>query len=202
MKPSFSSLSRQEKQWLDTYLNGTIAPGNFEKMQDHMIQDHTFCRIARLYLSLNDSLFTLGEEGHDFSQSWQSNTATAPKKTPPFLRLIPLAAAASLAEEGPRHAFIGRFSQRDPTRVLHRGSPENPRDEVSPAAFTVMNGTLGLAHLLAKENDPANLSGKSPIRPSIDPDSPYLPRPSHFEAPAKRVLVIYCPGAVSQNFGG
>ena len=51
---------------------------------------------------------------------------------------------ASLAEEGPRHAFIGRFSQPDPTRVLHRGSPENPRDEVSPAAFTVMNGDLGL----------------------------------------------------------
>jgi len=97
MKPSFSSLSRQEKQWLDTYLDGTIAPANFEKMQDDMIQDPAFRRIARLYLSLDNSLFTLGEEGHDLSQSWQSNTATAPKKNTPFLRLIPLAAAASLA---------------------------------------------------------------------------------------------------------
>jgi hypothetical protein len=59
-------------------------------------------------------------------------------------------------------------------------------------------GGLGLAHLLeAEEETVVNFSGKSSIRPQIDPDQPYLPRSSHFEAPAKRVLVIYCPGAVS-----
>jgi hypothetical protein len=61
---------------------------------------------------------------------------------------------------------------------------------------------LGLAHLLAGEGlasseNPAEFSGKSPIRPDIDPDNPYLSRKGHFQGAAKQVLVIYCPGAVS-----
>ena len=58
-------------------------------------------------------------------------------------------------------------------------------------------GGLGLASLLA-EDDPAAFSGKHPIRPAIDPDNPYAPRSPHFTVPAKQVLVIYCPGAVSR----
>ena len=51
---------------------------------------------------------------------------------------------ATLAEEGPRHSFIARFQEPPVTRVLHRGSPENPRDEVFPAGFAVLRGDLGL----------------------------------------------------------
>ncbi len=58
-------------------------------------------------------------------------------------------------------------------------------------------GGLGLAHLLSAEDDPAAFSGKQPIRPDIDPDHPYHPRGAHFDMPAKQVLVIFCPGAVS-----
>jgi len=62
-------------------------------------------------------------------------------------------------------------------------------------------GGLGLAQLLAGDgytaDNPTEFSGKSPIRPSIDPDNPYLPRGGHFDVPAKKVLVIFCPGAVS-----
>ena len=59
-------------------------------------------------------------------------------------------------------------------------------------------GGLGLAQLLsAKEEDPTAFSGKLPIRPDIDPNNPYSSRASHFDAAAKQVLVIYCPGAVS-----
>ena len=57
-------------------------------------------------------------------------------------------------------------------------------------------GGLGLAHLLASESA-ADLTGRASIRPQIDPDRPYAPRPSHFPMPAKRVLVVFCPGAVS-----
>ena len=57
-------------------------------------------------------------------------------------------------------------------------------------------GGLGLAQLLASD-DPTAFSGKVPIRPQIDPDNPYAPRPPHFETAAKQVLVIFCPGAVS-----
>jgi hypothetical protein len=58
-------------------------------------------------------------------------------------------------------------------------------------------GGLGLAQLLAAEDDPAAFSGKQPIRPSIDADNPYTPRGSHSAGAAKQVLVIYCPGAPS-----
>lgn len=64
-------------------------------------------------------------------------------------------------------------------------------------------GGLGLAQLLAGDgravnsDDPSQFSGKIPIRPDIDPDNPYLPRSGHYNAAAKQVLVIYCPGAVS-----
>ncbi|MFT5105518.1 MAG: hypothetical protein ACI9UA_001139 [Pseudoalteromonas tetraodonis] len=58
-------------------------------------------------------------------------------------------------------------------------------------------GGLGLAQLLAAEDETKNFSGKEPIRPDIDADNPYAPRPGHFKAAAKQVLVISCPGAVS-----
>ncbi len=63
-------------------------------------------------------------------------------------------------------------------------------------------GGLGLAQLLSQQgllgaDDPTNFSGKAPVRPDIDPNNPYAPRDPHFDMPAKQVLVIYCPGAVS-----
>ena len=59
-------------------------------------------------------------------------------------------------------------------------------------------GSLGLSHLLAGDNLLASEGGKSPLRPNIDPQNPYAPRPGHFPAKAKQVLVVYCPGGVSQ----
>ncbi len=64
--------------------------------------------------------------------------------------------------------------------------------------------TMGLAltslldqdGLLAEETNAA-AGGVSPIRPAIDTSKPYAARGSHFDVPAKQVLVIYCPGAVS-----
>ena len=63
-------------------------------------------------------------------------------------------------------------------------------------------GALGLTDLLTKDgllgaSNPTNFSGKSPIRPNINPDNPYAERPPHFETSAKKVLIIFCPGAVS-----
>lgn len=60
---------------------------------------------------------------------------------------------------------------------------------------------LALASLLESDgllaDQPRTVSGKTPIRPQIDPDNPYAPRKPHFDVPAKQVLVIYLPGAVS-----
>ena len=60
---------------------------------------------------------------------------------------------------------------------------------------------LALTSLLARDGllaaEPRTAGGKVPIRPSIEPGDPYAARPAHFDAAAKQVLVIYCPGAVS-----
>ena len=64
------------------------------------------------------------------------------------------------------------------------------------SAGLALTGLLDADNLLASDEN-KTVSGKSPIRPSIDPNQPYAPRTSHFETPAKQVLVIYCPGAVS-----
>jgi hypothetical protein len=53
--------------------------------------------------------------------------------------------------------------------------------------------SIGLAHLLAEDR----LLAAGPFRPAIDPAHPYAPRPPQFETNAKRVLVIFCSGALS-----
>ncbi len=57
-------------------------------------------------------------------------------------------------------------------------------------------GGLALSQLLARDRLLAR-DGTGPIRPLIDENNPYAARPPHFAMPAKQVLVIYCPGAVS-----
>lgn len=51
---------------------------------------------------------------------------------------------SKLAEEGPRPSFVGRFVQPVVTKVLLRGSPETPRDEVMPAGPAILDGNLDL----------------------------------------------------------
>ena len=53
-------------------------------------------------------------------------------------------AIKTLSEEGPRPSFVGRFVPPTTTRVLLRGSPESPRDEVNPAGPLVLGGDLKL----------------------------------------------------------
>ena len=50
----------------------------------------------------------------------------------------------ALAEDGPRPSFVGRLVEPAKTFVLHRGSPESPRDEVAPAGPAILGGKLGL----------------------------------------------------------
>ena len=54
-------------------------------------------------------------------------------------------------------------------------------------------GSIALTDLLGADRLLAAHPG-----PAIDPASPYSPRPTHFPARAKNVVVIFCAGAVSQ----
>ncbi|MCG6154390.1 DUF1501 domain-containing protein [Rubinisphaera margarita] len=75
----------------------------------------------------------------------------------------------------------------------------NRRSFLSTAGLSAAG--LGLASLLQGQGllagNAPTVAGKTPLRPEIDPNNPYAPRNPHFEAPAKQVLVIYLPGAVS-----
>lgn len=57
-------------------------------------------------------------------------------------------------------------------------------------------GLSGIA-LSALLNDHRLLASETPIRPQIDPAKPYLSRIPHFTPKAKRVVVVFCSGALS-----
>lgn len=56
-------------------------------------------------------------------------------------------------------------------------------------------GGIALAALLAERG--ALATPRSPLRPAIDPARPYAPRETHFTPRAKRVLMLFCSGALS-----
>src|SRR5262245_57599974 len=56
-------------------------------------------------------------------------------------------------------------------------------------------GGIALATLLAERGLLAE--DRAPIRPAVRPDAPLAARPPHFTPKARRVLMIFCSGAVS-----
>ena len=72
----------------------------------------------------------------------------------------------------------------------------NRRQFLGDAAMGL--SAIALTHLLSRQGLlGATVSGHPPIRPVILPGHPYAPRPPHFPARAKNVLVIFCSGACS-----
>ena len=57
-------------------------------------------------------------------------------------------------------------------------------------------GGVALAALLGEHRLLAQ--SRAPVRPAIDPSRPLAPRAPHFPAKAKRVLLVFCSGALSQ----
>lgn len=72
---------------------------------------------------------------------------------------------------------------------------ENSATGLSGIALASLLAEQGL--LFGQHPSDSTVSGKSPIRPDIDPSRPYAPRAPHFPAAAKKVLVIFCSGACS-----
>ena len=76
----------------------------------------------------------------------------------------------------------------------HRMHPFLNRRAFLGHTATGLSG-IALAHLLGRDQAQA---APVPIRPEINPANPNAPRAPHHEAPAKRVLMIFCSGACSQ----
>ncbi len=83
------------------------------------------------------------------------------------------------------------MSMNQPTSIRRSGLER--RDFLSFGGMGL--GGVALATLLGE----GGLLGadKSPIRPVIDPSRPYAPRPPHFTPKAKRVVMVFCTGALS-----
>lgn len=80
--------------------------------------------------------------------------------------------------------------------------PHTTRSHLNRRSFlSLLPGGLGgiaLASLLDRDKLLASEAANAgPLRPQIDPARPYAPRPPHFEPRAKRVLMIFCSGAIS-----
>ncbi len=58
-------------------------------------------------------------------------------------------------------------------------------------------GGIALLSLLTEQGFLAASEERRPLRPVIRPEAPLAPRPPHFAPRAKRVLMIFCSGAVS-----
>ena len=58
-------------------------------------------------------------------------------------------------------------------------------------------GAIALTALLRREGLLA--ADTAPIRPNWSPERPNAPRPPHFAARAKNVLVIFCSGALQSS---
>lgn len=58
--------------------------------------------------------------------------------------------------------------------------------------------TLSAAALSSLLGETPSLAAEAPFQPRIDPARPYAARPAMQSAPARRVIVIFCAGAVSQ----
>ncbi|HEY6169275.1 MAG TPA: DUF1501 domain-containing protein [Verrucomicrobiae bacterium] len=84
------------------------------------------------------------------------------------------------------------------SRIPNHDLSHTGRRMLSRRDFLQWGGTglssVALAALLAEQK---LLAAGKPIRPEIDSSHPYAPRPAHFAPKAKRVLMIFCSGALS-----
>src|SRR5262249_30247850 len=85
--------------------------------------------------------------------------------------------------------MFSRVAQPGSFFLTRRGFVQNAGSGLGGIALVSLLAESGL--LRAQEDD------RSPIRPLIRPETPTAPRPPHFDAKAKRVLLIFCSGAVS-----
>ena len=78
---------------------------------------------------------------------------------------------AKYAEQAPQPSFVGRFVEPVVTRVMRRGSPENLKAEVMPAAPELLNGDLNLTSKTPGAQRRAHFA-----RWSTHPENPLLAR--------------------------
>lgn len=99
--PRFQDLSRQERDWIDSYLDGTIEPEAFEALQIRMVESAELRAVFRRYLSLDSSLRAASDASAlvdiaAWKEADRQTTAPASGKVVAFPGVAWLAAAAAI----------------------------------------------------------------------------------------------------------
>ncbi|MEM9282823.1 MAG: LamG-like jellyroll fold domain-containing protein [Verrucomicrobiota bacterium] len=107
MKPiSFNHIAKDEQEWVDDYIDGTITEQAFEALQDRMMEKPELRAVMRRYLALDNTLqneASGAEASEQGAASWLAQDSAfesetlVEKKVIKFPSLVPLAAAAALA---------------------------------------------------------------------------------------------------------
>tara|TARA_R110002096_G_scaffold11515_8_gene42361 strand:- start:1323 stop:3017 length:1695 start_codon:yes stop_codon:yes gene_type:complete len=106
-RPTFRDLSPQEREWVDAYLDGSIAPADFEALQDRMMESAELRAVMRRYLGIDNSLqHESGQFEDEFggatrpwldAESVDEPNPTLLGKILQFPTFAPIAAAAAIA---------------------------------------------------------------------------------------------------------
>ncbi|MBJ06081.1 MAG: hypothetical protein CMO40_03040 [Verrucomicrobiaceae bacterium] len=97
-------LSSEEQDWIDAYIDGTIEPADFERLQDRMVESAGLRAVMRRYLALDNTLqYEAAGVGpdHGAAGNWLAQEPAEEKQTAGkvirFPSFAPVAAVAALA---------------------------------------------------------------------------------------------------------
>lgn len=99
----FSEIDRETRDLIDDYLDGTIRPGDFERLQDQMLENADLRAGMRRYLSLDHYLITeasdirKADQGEFLWSTERPDNSDRGPKTSRFPSLVSLAVAAIVA---------------------------------------------------------------------------------------------------------
>ncbi len=142
-----SSKGSKEKPWVEVHFKEPVEVNRFRFSSNREYYFETDYLVSKGNQNLPG--FKISAKQPDGSWKQVANSGWAAE----LLKKNPEMAEASkrlhdsislLEEEGPQYSFVARFQKPGITRVLHRGSPENPRDEVVPAGLEILEGDLGI----------------------------------------------------------
>ena len=130
--PKFDRLPSEEQDWIDAYVDGTIEPEAFDRLQERMLESSELRSVMRDYLGIDAAIRDeLASEPQSATGEWQrTEDANANRKPLRFPSLLPVAAAAAVAFLL-GSASMHWFTKRDAGTLAN--APATP-DEDAPSA--------------------------------------------------------------------
>jgi hypothetical protein len=95
-------LSREEQDWIDAWIDGTIAPGDFELLQDRMMESAELRSVMRRYLAIDNSLWSADVDaalaaGDSATGPWLVHDESTVREKSKVAGVVPIPGGASVA---------------------------------------------------------------------------------------------------------